>query len=306
MPVAGSIVVLIVGASGAMGSRVTRRALDADFPVRAVSRDPDRLLAAAERGAEVVRGDLLETDWFAAALEGVEHVIVASHGLVPPSRRNTPEAVDGVGARRLIDAAARAGVRHLVYVSAAGAGSETSVFGRVKRATERHLEASGVPWTALRPSVFPENHALVLMGDPLRAGKAVPFFGKGEERFNWVSADDVAVDALRCLEDPATIGTVRELRGPDHLSRREALALVEAALGVQATRQHLPVGVVRFLRAVTRSLHPGLHALMDLALDEIDRGGDPPDEAQRATWVGPTRVQDVVEAWATGGTATAA
>lgn len=298
--------VLIVGASGALGSRVTRRALETGLRVRAVSRDPERLRAAAERGAEIVRGDLLETDWFDAALDGVEHVIIASHGLVPPSRRNTPEAVDGVGARRLIDAAGRAGVRHLVYVSAAGAASEATAFGRVKRATERHLEASGVPWTVLRPSVFPENHALVLMGDALRAGKPVPFFGSGEERFNWVSADDVAVDALRCLEDPTTVGTVRELRGPDHMSRREALAIVEDALGVRAKRQHLPVGVVRVLRAVTRSLHPGLHALMDMALNEIDRGGDPPDEAQRATWVGPTRVQEVVRAWAREGSATAA
>ena len=298
--------VLIVGASGALGSRVTRRALETGLRVRAVSRDPERLRAAAERGAEIVRGDLLETDWFDAALDGVEHVIIASHGLVPPSRRNTPEAVDGVGARRLIDAAGRAGVRHLVYVSAAGAASEATAFGRVKRASERHLEASGVPWTVLRPSVFPENHALVLMGDALRAGKSVPFFGSGEERFNWVSADDVAVDALRCLEDPTTVGTVRELRGPDHMSRREALAIVEDALGVRAKRQHLPVGVVRVLRAVTRSLHPGLHALMDMALNEIDRGGDPPDEAQRATWVGPTRVQEVVRAWAREGSATAA
>ena len=298
--------VLIVGASGALGSRVTRRALDAGKRVRAVSRDPDRLLAAAERGAEIARGDLLATDWLPAALDGVEHAIVASHGLVPPSRRNTPEAVDGVGARRLIDAAACAGVRHLVYVSVAGAASEATVFGRVKRATERHLEASGVPWTVLRPSVFPENHALVLMGDPLRAGKPVPFFGTGEERFNWVSADDVATDALRCLEDPATVGTVRELRGPDHMSRREALEILETALGVQAKRRQLPVGVVRFLRTVTRSLHPGMHALLDMVVNEIERGGDPPDEAERATWVGPTRVEDVVRAWANDGGATAA
>ena len=134
----------------------------------------------------------------------------------------------------------------------------------------------------------------------------MPFFGSGEERLNWVSADDVAADALRCLEDPTTVGTVRELRGPDHMSRREALAIVERVLGVQAKRQHLPVGVVRFVRIVTRSLHPGMHALLDLALNEIERGGDPPDEAERATWVGTTQVEDVVRAWADEGGATAA
>ena len=298
--------VVIVGASGVLGSRVVRRALDAGSRVRAVSRDPDRLQGAAARGAEVVRGDMLATGWEAGALAGAERLVIAAHGLVPPSRRNTPQAVDGDGARRLIDAAASAGVQQVVYLSAAGAAAEATVFGRVKRATERHLEASGVPWTVIRPSVFPENHALVLLGAPTRAGKPVPFFGAGEERINWISADDVADDVVHCLGDTATLGTVRELRGQDRLSRREALALVEAELGVQARRQHLPVGMVKLLRGATRALHPGLHALLDLSLHEIERGGDPEDEPDRATWVGSTRVADVVRAWAREGTAPAA
>ncbi len=297
--------VVIVGASGVLGSRVVQRVLDDGSSVRAVSRDPDRLVDAAARGAEVVRGDLRETGWEEAALAGAERLVIAAHGLVPPSRRNTPMAVDGVGARRLIDAAAAAGVRQVVYLSAAGAASEATAFGRVKRATERHLEASGAPWTVIRPSVFPENHALVLLGAPVRAGKPVPFFGAGEERINWVSADDVADDVVRCLDDDATLGTVREIRGRDHLSRREALELVEAELGVQARRQHLPVGVVKVLRGATRAVHPGLHALLDLSMHEIERGGDPEDEPERATWVGSTRVADVVGAWARDGAATA-
>jgi len=298
-------VVVIVGASGELGRRLVRRALDAGMDVRAVSRDPDRLLDAAARGADVVRGDLLETGWEASALAGVDHLVIASHGLVPPSRRNTPSAVDGVGARRLIDAAASAGVRQVVYLSAAGAQAEANAFMRVKRATERHLEDSGVPWTVIRPTVFTENHALVFLGAPLRAGKPVPFFGRGEERINWVSAGDVADDVLRCLGDTATLGTVREVRGRDHLSRREVLAIIEDELAVEARRQHLPVAVVKALRGVTRVLHPGLHALLDLSLHEIERGGDPEDEPERATWVGSTRVADVVRAWVSEGAATA-
>lgn len=294
--------IMIVGASGALGSRVVRRALDAGASVRALSRQPDRLTDAVARGAEVVRGDLLETHWMAGALAGVERLVIAAHALVPPSRRNTPQAVDGDGARRLIDAAAATGVRQIVYLSVAGAETEATAFGRIKRATERHLEASGVPWTVIRPSVFVENHALVLLGAPARAGKPVPFFGPGAERINWVAADDVADDVVACCGDAGTLGTVREIRGPDRLSRREALAIVENELGVQARRQHLPVGMVKVLRAATRRLHPGLHALLDLSLHEIERGGDPEDEPERATWVGPTSVVDVVRAWARAGT----
>lgn len=289
---------LVVGASGALGSRVARRLLAAGERVRVASRDPARLQPLTALGAEPVRLDLLEPNGTAGVLEGVDRVVLASHGLVPPSRRNTPAAVDGDGVRRLIDAAAAAGVRRVVYVSAAGADREATVFGRVKRATERHLERAGVPWTVLRPSIFPENHALQLMGEPVRAGKAVPFFGAGTEPLNWVSADDVADEIVRVLDDPDAEGAVREVRGVDRMSRRDALALLEQALGATAKRQHLPVPVVRLVRGATTSLHPGVHALLDLALDEIARGGDPADEAERADVVGPTRVADVVAAWA--------
>jgi len=299
------VVHLIVGASGVLGSRLAVRLLDAGERVRVVSRDPERVSDLVARGAEVSRGDLLDQAWFATALHDVGRVVIASHGLVPPSRRNTPAAVDGTGARGLIDAAAAAGVQQVVYVSAAGAAHERTVFGRVKRASERHLEASGVPWTVVRPSVFPENHALVFMGEPLRAGKAVPFFGRGTEKLNWVSASDVADDIVRVLQDATTLGTVRELRGIDHRSRSEVLGILERELGVRAKRQHLPVPVVKVARSVTRSVHPGVAALLDMAIDEIDRGGDSADEAERATVVGTTTVEDVVRAWVAEGRATA-
>lgn len=288
---------LIVGATGEVGRRVVRGLLEAGERVRAVSRDPARLQDAARRGAEIVVGDLRRSDWQEAALAGVERVVIASHGLAPPSRSNTAKAVDGVGARRLIDAAATAGVRQLLFVSLSGAEREATVFARIKRATERHLEASGVPWTVLRPTVFPENHALLLMGEPLRAGKPVQLFGSGAVKINWISASDVADDVVWSLQDPSALGSVRELRGRDHLSRLDVLALLERELGVSAKRQHLPLGAMTLMRMLTRPFHPGLATLLDMALDEERRGGDPPDEHERATWVGPTKVEEVVQRW---------
>ena len=288
---------LIVGATGEVGRRVVRALLQAGEPVRAVSRDPARLGDAARRGAETVVGDLRRSDWQEAALAGVERVVIASHGLVPPSRSNTAGAVDGVGAQRLIDAAAQTGVRQVLFISLAGAEREATTFARIKRGTERHLEASGVPWTVLRPTVFPENHALLLMGEPLRAGKPVQLLGTGAVKINWISASDVADDVVWSLQDASALGSVRELRGRDHLSRLDVLALLERELGVRAKRQHLPLGAMTLMRMLARPFHPGLATLLELASDEERRGGDPPDEHERATWVGPTRVKDVIERW---------
>jgi uncharacterized protein YbjT (DUF2867 family) len=287
---------LIVGARGTLGRRVAVRLLDEGHRVRLVSRDPDGLSTLAAKGGETVRGDLLEDGWQKAALDGVERVVLASHGLVPPSRRNHPGAVDGLGARRLIDAAGRAGVAQFVYISVVNADRSTAAFTRVKHATERHLQDRGMPWTIVRPTVFTETHGLTLMGVPLRAGRRVPFFGPGTATLNWISADDVAEDVVRALHDPATRGTVREVRGPDNLSRVEVFELIERAIGRPGRRLHVPLAAVRVLHAMGRVAHPGLGYLLGLVLAEEADGGAA--QKTEATWVGPTTVRDVVARWA--------
>ena len=63
---------------------------------------------------------------------------------------------------------------------------------------------------------------------------------------------------------------------------------------------------MKVARSVTRLVHPGVAVLLDMAIEEIERGGDASDEPGRATWVGPTTVEDVVRAWVAQGRATAA
>jgi len=289
---------LVVGASGHLGRRVVRRLLKSGSRVRALSRTPGHLRELQAEGAEVVQGDLLNPEGLRGALDGVRAVIVAAHGLVPPSRTNHPRAVDGKGVRRLIDLSADAGVERVVHMSVAGADREDTAFAREKRATELHLQASGVRWTILRPTLFVENHVLLLMGEPLRAGRRVEFLGRGETPVNWISADDVADEVLRSLEDARGGGAVRTLGGPDRMTRLQALAVLEEVLGTAAKRRHLPLPLVRFLRGLTRPVHPGMSYLLDLMVAEETGRSSFPDAS--LDWRGSTTVREVVEGWAEG------
>jgi len=296
---------LIVGASGQLGSRVAQRLLDAGEPVRAVTRHPQRLEALATRGAEVIQGDLLERDWMPAALNGARSVVLAAHGLVPPSRKNHPDAVDGTGTRHLLDQASRNGVERVVHVSVAGGkGPETS-FMKVKRQTEGHLRASGLPHTILRPTVFMENHALVLMGEPLRDTGSVTLFGRGATPLNWISAGDVADRVVEALGDMDAPDATLEIGGPQVLSRLEVLAILEEALGRSAKRRHAPLTVVRILKGFVGPFHPGMRHLLELVLAEETRPDSVPVDPTRFQWIGPTRVAEVVERWVHGHRSTA-
>jgi uncharacterized protein YbjT (DUF2867 family) len=296
---------LILGASGQLGSRVARRLLSEGEPVRAVSREPARLTDLVERGAEAVQGDLLESAWIPPALAGVRTLLLASHGLVPPSRRNHPEAVDGVGTRRLVDAAVEAGVERVVFISSAGAEAPDSTFVRLKAATEAHLRGkateNGLRHTIFRPTVFMENHALLLMGEPLRDTGTVSFFGRGETPLNWISTEDLADPVVEALRDPAAPDTVVEAGGPQVLTRRQALEILEEALGRKAKRRHLPLGVVRAVKGVAGPFHPGLRCLLELVVAEEAHPERQLVAPERFHWIGSTPLREVAERWARDG-----
>lgn len=285
---------LIVGASGTLGSRIARRLVARGVVVRGVSRDVGKLETLRSLGLSPVRGDLKTSDWMPAALEGVRTLILTSHGLVPPSRDNHPGIIDDLGNRRIIDAAIRAGVEHIVFVSAAPVAEQPTLFTTTKQSVEAYLKNSGVGHTVIRPTVFMETHALVLLAEPLRASGSVVFLGPGDAKLNWVSAEDVAEYVVRTSTEPPR-NRIDTIGGPDNLSRLEVLAIIERSLGKIARRTHAPVSVMRVMRMVVGAVHPGMKYLLDMAVVEATANSGAP--AQRLDWVGRTTVTDVVERW---------
>ena len=111
--------ILIVGGTGDLGGRITRRLLERGERVRALTRPgtPEhRLPGEVERTV----GDLKEPETLLAACTGVDTVITTANA----AARSAPDTVDSVdltGNRDLIEAAESAGVERFVFVSALGA-----------------------------------------------------------------------------------------------------------------------------------------------------------------------------------------
>ncbi|OBA95562.1 oxidoreductase [Mycobacteriaceae bacterium 1482268.1] len=106
---------LVTGATGYIGGRLVPRLVDASLRVRAMARNPDKLANAPWRDdVEVVRGDLTEPDSLTEAFDGVEvvyylvHSMGTSRDFVSEERRS---------AHNVVEAARRAGVCRLVYLS---------------------------------------------------------------------------------------------------------------------------------------------------------------------------------------------
>jgi uncharacterized protein YbjT (DUF2867 family) len=196
--------ILVTGGTGTLGRPVVRRLQDAGGKVRVLSR---RGREDGE-GIEYVTGDLATGQGVEAAVDGAE-VIVHCAG---------SSKGDGDKARNLVRAAARAGARHLVYISVVGAdripvvsGADRAMFGYFasKLAAERVVADSGVPWTTLRATQF---HDLILMVARQMAKLPVIPVPAGF-RFQPVDTGEVA-DRLVELALGHPAGLVPDIAGP--------------------------------------------------------------------------------------------
>lgn len=114
-------VIAVTGASGFLGSHVALDLLSAGARVRCVVRSPEKAAWLAERGCTVARADLADVDALTEAFRGAD-AIVANAALYTLGRASWEDfhAANEVGTRHTLVAAARAGVRRVVYVSTCG------------------------------------------------------------------------------------------------------------------------------------------------------------------------------------------
>jgi uncharacterized protein YbjT (DUF2867 family) len=220
---------LVTGGTGTLGRLVVPRLQDAGCEVRVLSRR--RRESSGE--VEFVTGDLASGQGVQAAAKGAE-IVVHCAG----SRKGDEDK-----ARHLIQAALRAGTRHLVYISVVGAdripmtsGIDRAMFGYFgsKLAAERIVADSGLPWTTLRATQF---HDLILMAVEQMAKLPVIPVPAGF-RFQPVDAGEVA-DRLADLALGTPAGLVPDMGGPRVYEMAELVGTYLQARGKR--RPVLPV-----------------------------------------------------------------
>jgi uncharacterized protein YbjT (DUF2867 family) len=223
--------ILVVGATGALGGMITRDLLSRGHSVRVLVRPGSKYDRLLELGAQPVMGDLKDPQSLRRACTGVTAVITTANsaGRTDP---DTTDAVDRHGNRALIDAAREAGAEHFVFVSALGASEESPVdFFRAKGETERHLADSGMTWTILQPNIFMEVWVARLVGMPLQQGVPVTLVSPGDHRHAMVSMIDVAAFAVAALSHPDARNRTIVIGGPQAHSWKDVVALAESVLG---------------------------------------------------------------------------
>lgn len=212
--------IAVTGATGKLGGRVARRLAEQGIAQRLIVRDVRR--APRYPQSEVRVASYGDRDTLVHALEGVDVLLFVSASEAPDRLRQH---------FTFIDAAASAGVKHVVYTSFfAAAPDATFTLARDHWATEERLRSSGLAFTFLRDSLYLDFLPMMAGADGAIRGPA------GRGKVAAVAQDDIADVAVAVLRHPEPhLGHAYELTGPEALALDEVAAVLTRHLGRPVT-----------------------------------------------------------------------
>ncbi len=239
--------ILVIGATGTVGSQLVMQLGQRGEEVRAATRQPATARRRSAGASELVEFDFERPETFAPALAGVERVFLIA--------RPGDEQADRVAAP-LIDEMKRQGVRHVVNLTAMGV---EMLEGMALKKVERYLEDSGIGFTHLRPNFFMQ----VFSGGPLltdiRSTGAI-HVPAAAARISYVDVRDIAAVAAAALSEAGHVGRAYTLTGGEALDHHEIARAISEAAG--KTVRYVPISE-------------------DAARRAIEGAGLPPERAER-------------------------
>jgi NAD(P)H dehydrogenase (quinone) len=244
--------ILVTGANGNLGAATLAALRDRGVTATGSSRTPDN-------GTRRLDFD----DHTGIDLAGVATLVLISAGAAEDDQVIGRHAA-------VLDAAARDGVRHVIYTSLTSAGDHLG-FALAHRATERLVRACGVQWTILRNGLYAELFGGLLMWAD---GGVESAFGDGA--LAAVARADLAEAAAIVAVDPAPHGgRTYDLAGPPITAARVAdrLGVPHRAIGLGEYRRRLldeVPGLLPFQPPMLASIASGIrHGFLDGASPDL-------------------------------------
>ena len=236
--------VLVTGATGFTGSRVVPLLLKNGYQIRCLTRPTSDRSPLSALTVEWVTGDLSNPESLTSALRGVDALVnIASLGFGH--------------ADTIIRSAKEAGVKRGVFISTTAIFTQLNAGSKyVRLAAEEAIQASGLDYTILRPTMIygsKRDRNMWRLIRLLKISPIMPIFGDGESLQQPIFVDDVAQAVLLALQTDMTIGKSYNIAGKVPLTYNQVIDTVASALGKRVWKLHLPyMPIVSFLQCTER------------------------------------------------------
>jgi uncharacterized protein YbjT (DUF2867 family) len=281
-----SVIVLIVGASGFIGSRLVQAfSAQGHTVICGTRRIPERPSPGCTRHIALDYTALPSPEALRDALAGVE-VVVNAVGILRSRGGQTLESLHDAGPRALFAACAAAGVRRVIQISALGADHDaTALYHRSKHAADRYLMQQSLDWAVVQPSlVYGAGGTSARLFDLMASLPVIPLPGRGQQRVQPVHIDDLVQAVMKLAESPASLRLVLPVVGPWPLTLRNFLLALRVSLGLPAGRTvSVPTPLVK-MGALAGEALPGL--LLDRETLGMLERGNVADPEGLTEWLG--------------------
>ncbi len=269
--------ILITGATGHVGKELVLQLLEAGQPIRVLTRDLGKV-AELDPRVERVQGDLNEPESLLPAVRGVDGIF-----LVTLQTRQD---------RNVLQAAKRAGVRHIVKLSTLEASEHRLKVGQWHFEREELIRASGLEWTILRPGMFMSN-SIDWWAESIKRQSAVYFPG-GKGRVAPVDPRDVAAAAAAALTRPEIRGQALELTGSELMTIGDMVQRIGRVLGKPVSYTDIPPLAAKLWMLKSGMDRTLVNALMEMMASLRKGEGELVTDAVRRVTGRPART---FEAW---------
>jgi uncharacterized protein YbjT (DUF2867 family) len=234
-------------------------------------RSPRKASFLQEWGCELTRGNLLEPDSLAYALEGQEAVIDAATARASDSQ--SVYQVDWDGKLNLYNACRQAAVERVIFISLLGAENYRSVpLMDIKYCTEQLLADSGFNYTILSTCAFMQG-VISQFAIPVLESQTVWVSGSSTP-IAYMNTQDVARFAVAALTSEATQQRCFAVVGPKAWNTGEVVQLCERFSRKEARMIRVSPLLIQAVQAVASFFEPGVNVAERLAFAEVTGGSD--------------------------------
>lgn len=150
--------ILVIGASGFVGSYLARQLVKDGYTVRCLARNPDKVKDLADLGCELVKGDINDLASIQRALASMDAVYVSIHTLAPQHADTANQDfmdIEMKGLQNIVQACRLHQVPRLIYVTSLGISANSKdAWTRGRWKTQDYLLSSGLDVTVIQPGMI--------------------------------------------------------------------------------------------------------------------------------------------------------
>jgi uncharacterized protein YbjT (DUF2867 family) len=243
--------ILVIGATGMVGRRLTQTLLAEGFNVRCSVRNLESSRTKLPASCELVQGDIADLTSMQAAFHSVDAAYLCFHTISSqPNGAASDSFVETElkGIANILTACRANNVQRLVYITFLGTSPDaTTSWSRERWKAEQQLLNSGLNVTILRPGqiVGKGGHGFDMMMSQARRRFAL-VLGSGNQKMRNIALDDFVYYLVQALDEPHTFGKAFDVGCDDVLTGNQMIDVAAEVLGrPQPTKIHLPGSLLK-------------------------------------------------------------